>query len=242
MTARRWNRPRGFAWALLCVGVAAFTSLGMWQLDRARQKEQLLAAYAAAANEPAGDFARERDSADAQRYPHVRVRGNFVEGRGYLLDEQVHDGQLGVHAIAVFAVTGEQRRLLVDRGWIAWNHAPGTTPALPALADGEVELSGTYAPFPRGGFRLGGNALVAQKAWPKLTLHVDAAEISADLRQPVLPRLLLQDADASSGFVREWTPGTMPPARHRAYALQWFTFALAALVIFVILHWRKVEE
>jgi len=34
----------------------------------------------------------------------------------------------------------------------------------------------------------------------------------------------------------------MPPVRHRAYALQWFTFALAALVVFVAVHWRAVEK
>ena len=242
MTARRWTKPRAFAWVLLVAGVAAFSSLGVWQLVRARQKEQLLAAFAAAANEPPGDFARERDSTDAQRYPHVRVRGHFVADRGYLLDEQMHDGQPGVRAIAAFAVVGEERLLLIDRGWIAWNRAAGTSPVLPALPDGEVELTGTYAPFPGGGFRLGGNALVAQKAWPKLTLHVDAAEISADLGTPVLPRMLLLDADAASRFVREWTPNVMPPARHQAYAFQWFMFALAALVIFVVLHWRKVEK
>jgi cytochrome oxidase assembly protein ShyY1 len=28
----------------------------------------------------------------------------------------------------------------------------------------------------------------------------------------------------------------MPPARHRAYALQWFSFAIAAVVMFVVLH------
>jgi cytochrome oxidase assembly protein ShyY1 len=28
----------------------------------------------------------------------------------------------------------------------------------------------------------------------------------------------------------------MPPARHRAYALQWFTFAAAAIVMFFVLH------
>jgi cytochrome oxidase assembly protein ShyY1 len=54
--------------------------------------------------------------------------------------------------------------------------------------------------------------------------------------------MLLLDADAASGFVREWTPNVMPPARHRAYAFQWFAFALAALVIFIGKHWRKVEE
>jgi cytochrome oxidase assembly protein ShyY1 len=31
----------------------------------------------------------------------------------------------------------------------------------------------------------------------------------------------------------------MPPERHRAYAFQWFTFALAAVVIFVLLHRQR---
>ena len=94
----------------------------------------------------------------------------------------------------------------------------------------------------RVGLRVGGNALATQSAWPKLTLRIDAAEIADDLRQPLLPRMLLLDADANSSFVREWTPNVMPPLRHRAYALQWFTFALVALVVFVAVHWRKQEN
>ena len=238
---RRWHKPGVLAWALLAFGSAAFVGLGVWQLDRARQKERLFAAFAAAADEAPRSFAGERDGADPQRYPHVRVVGHFVADRGYLRDEQMHDGQLGVHAIAVLAVDGEERLLLVDRGWIAWNHAPGTTPILPPLPDGEVTLAGIYAPFPGSGLRVGGNALTAQNSWPKLTLRIDAAEIAADLGRPLLPRMLLLDADAGSGFVREWTPNVMPPLRHRAYALQWFTFALAALVVFVVVHWRKQE-
>jgi surfeit locus 1 family protein len=242
MTARRWSRPSAFAWALLLIGIAAFAWLGMWQLERARQKEQLLAAFAAGASEPAVDLAGVRDAGDAQRYPHVRVRGSFVADRGYLRDEQMHDGHLGVHAIGVFAVTGEERLLLVDRGWIAWNHAPGTRPALPPLPSGDVELTGIYAPLPGSGLRVGGNLLATQSTWPKLTLRIDAAEIADDLGKPLLPRMLLLDTQANSGFVREWTPNVMPPVRHRAYALQWFTFALAALAVFVAVHWRKVEK
>jgi cytochrome oxidase assembly protein ShyY1 len=224
------------------MGTALFVSLGFWQLDRAEQKERLLAAFAAGSNATTVSLASVRDNADTQRYSHVRVTGRFIVDRGYLLDEQIRAGQPGVHAIAVFAGTGEDRLLLVDRGWIAWNRAAGTLAALPPLPGDETELSGIYASFPGGGLRVGGNALTTQSTWPKLTLHVDPAEISGDLGKPLLPRMLLLDADAASGFVRDWTPNVMPPARHRAYAFQWFTFALAALVIFVVLHWRRVER
>jgi len=239
---RRWHTPSAFAWALLLIGTTAFVSLGTWQLDRARQKEQLLAAFADAARQPAQEFANVRDQADAQRYPHVRVRGHFLADRGYLRDEQMHEGHVGVHAIAVFAVNGEDRLLLVDRGWLPWNHAPNTLPVVPQVPEGEQELSGIYAPFPGGGLRIGNDVLNTQKTWPKLTLRIDADEIAADLAKPVLPRVLLLDADASSGFVREWTPNVMPPMRHFAYAFQWFTFALVALAVFVVVHWRKPDK
>jgi cytochrome oxidase assembly protein ShyY1 len=230
MTSRRWHRPSRFALALIVLGLAAFSALGVWQLDRAAQKERLLAAFHAAPDSTPENFDAARDLGDLQHYPHVRIVGRFLNDRGYLLDEQMHDGRVGVHAIGVFAGDGERSLLLVDRGWTAWNHAPGTTPLLPPLPIDATSLTGIY-----------GDALPAQTEWPKLTLHLDPAPIAADLGKPVLPRMLLLDPEPDSGFVREWTPNVMPPMRHRAYAFQWFTFAVVALVIFVGQHWRKVK-
>jgi surfeit locus 1 family protein len=242
MTSRRWHRPSWFALALTVFGVAAFTALGLWQLDRAGQKERLLAAFRAAPQTAPVDFGSVRDTADSQHYPHVRIAGHFLADRGYLLDEQVQDGRLGVHAIGVFAGDGQDQLLLVDRGWVAWMHAAGTLPELPLLPTGDIVLTGMYALFPGGGIRIGGNALPAQTAWPKLTLYLDQVPLAADLGKPLLPRMLLLDPAPDSGFVRAWTPNVMPPPRHRAYAVQWFAFAIVALAIFVGQHWRKVDN
>jgi len=243
MIARHWQRPSAFAWLLTLVGVAVFCTLGAWQVDRAAQKRRLFAAFADAVNAPTVELAQARSAAiDAQRYPHLRVRGHFVPGRSYWLDEKIESNRVGVHAIGVFAIDGQPDLLLVDRGWIAWNHVPGTQPVAPAPADGEIGLVGLYAPFPGGGLRLGGNALPVQAGWPKLTLFLDAAAISADLGKPLQPRLLLLDPDPTSGFVRAWKPQVMPPQRHLGYAVTWFGFVAVALAIFVILHWKKVDR
>jgi|SRR5579863_899957 len=241
MTARQWRRPSWFALALTVVGMLIFARLGTWQLDRADDAQRILAAFAAAPNAAYEDFSGVRAAPPDARYPHVRVRGHFVADRGYLRDEQVRGGKLGVEAFAAFAVDGDSALLLVDRGWIAWSHESDSQPALPPLSADAIELSGVYAPFPGSGLRVGGNALSAQNTWPKLTLAIDAQEIAADLKAPLLPRILLLDADTASGFVREWTPNLMPPQRHRAYAFQWFAFALAALAIFILLHFSKVK-
>lgn len=241
MTARRWQRPSWLAIVLALAGVALFVRLGIWQLDRGDEAQRLLTAFDAAPKAEFEDFAGVRTAPPADRFPHVRVSGRFLADRGYLRDEQVRDGKLGVEAYAVFAPDAGGELLLVDRGWIAWSHERGTQPVLPPLSQGEATLAGVYAPFPGNGIRVGGNALTRQSAWPKLTLAIDAQEIAADLNRTLLPRVLLLDADTASGFVRAWTPSVMPPERHRGYAVQWFAFAVAAIVIFVLLHYKKIR-
>lgn len=236
--SRRWHRPSAFAWMLLVLGLAAFLGLSRWQWQRAQEKERLLASYAAAETGAVQPFVLLPETLPAENYPRVAASGRYVGGRGYWLDQQVHDGKVGRRAIAVFEPDGPARCLLVDLGWIA--APPGQPPpAWPVLPLTEVSLQGIYAPPPGGGLRVGGDALPRQGTWPKLTVFLDLTAISADLGTPVAPRLLLLDADPASGFVRHWTPAVMPPEKHRGYALQWFTFALAALVIFIVLHWRK---
>jgi surfeit locus 1 family protein len=243
MTSRQWRRPSWFALALTVVGIALFVRLGVWQLDRADQAQALLDAFSQAPLAAYEDFAAVRLAPPPTRYPHVRVSGHFLADRGYLRDEQVRDGQLGVEDYAVFVTDqGPAPVLLVNRGWIAWSRQRGTQPILPSLPNGEVVLSGVYAPFPGSGIRVGGNALQTQTVSPKLTLAIDPQEIAADLKQALLPRVLLLDADASSGFMRRWTPSLMSPQRHQAYAFQWFAFVLAAVVIFVLLHFRKAKK
>ena len=239
---RRWHSPSWFAWLLLAAGLALFLNLARWQLGRAAEKEQLLASFAAAAASATVDLAGLPADLAAETYPHVRVRGRYVPERSYLLDEQTREGRVARMAIAVFEPAGGSGRLLVNRGW--FEARPGMTPApLPPLPDGETVLTGIYAPPPGGGLRVGGNALAQQTTWPKLTLFLDLDAIRADLGgAAVRPRLLLLDPDAASGLVRAWTPAVMPPAKHRGYAFQWFSFALAAIVIFVVLHWRKENK
>lgn len=243
MTTRCWQRPTAFAWGLTAFGVAAFCALGIWQVDRAAQKRELFAAFADAASAPTLDFAQASVAArDSLRYPHLKATGHYLPDRGYWLDEQFSGDRIGVHAIGVFAIDGQRDLLLVDRGWAAWDHAPGTAPAVPALPAGEIALSGLYAPFPGGGLRLGGNALPGQATWPKLTLFLDAKAIGADLGHAVQPRMLLLDPEPGSAFVRSWKPQVFPPERHIGYALTWFGFAVVAIAILVVTHWVEPKK
>ncbi len=242
MSLRRWQPTSNLAWVLVFAGCASFVRLGFWQLDRAQQKEQALAAFDGAAAAPLQEFKRLGGAISGVRYPHAVVHGHFDQRYGYVLDNQTRQGIPGIEAFAVFRIDDDERALLVNRGWQARVGATRVMPDLPPLPSGAIELHGLYVPIPGPGIRLGGNALPLQTQWPKLTIYLDVDELRADIGRDLYPRQWLLDAEPDSSFVRDWVPNSMPPERHRAYALQWFALAAAGLIIFIVLHYRKVEE
>lgn len=235
-----FRRPSWWALLLTVAGALLFVRLGVWQLHRADFKESLLRRYAAAAAAPVQDFSQLSSSADGAMFARVRVHGRYLADRLYLLDNPKHDGMGGVEAFVPLALHDESKLLLVDLGFLPGN-GNGKQPQLPPLPEGEVTLQGLYVPPPPVGFEMGGNALTQQSGWPKTTIFLDTGEVSRDLGRPLYPHLLALDADPASIYVRVHTLdfSSMPPARHRAYAFQWFTFALAAVVILLVLHRKR---
>lgn len=237
------RRPRWWAVLLTVAGVLLFVHLGQWQLHRADEKEALLRRYAAAAQQPLREFAAVADAPPADAFARVRVSGQYLADRVYLLDNPKHDQRGGVEVFVPFRVQGKERLLLVDLGFLPGN-GTDQAPQLPPLPSGVLELTGLYQPPPGVGFEMGGDALARQSHWPKTTIYVDLGEVAKDLGATVYPRVLALPAEPASIYVREHTPdfSAMPPARHRAYAFQWFTFAVVAVVMFLFLHRKRTAK
>ena len=233
----RLRRPSVFALLLTLFGVATFCGLGVWQLQRAAYKVTVLTRFHKAATAPFVGLAAAVAARQTDAYPHVRVTGRLEANRVYLLDDQMRAGRLGVMVFVPLVPTDSTQTLLVNLGFLAKMGPDATTlPDLPPLPDHAVTLEGIYAPPPLPGLKLGGNPLVRETTWPKLVTWLDPQEIADDLSASVYPHVLLTDPDPHSAYIRSWTANVMPPARHRAYALQWFTFAAAAIVMFFVLH------
>jgi cytochrome oxidase assembly protein ShyY1 len=233
----RWRRPAWWSVALVVAGVAFFTALGVWQLDRAAEKDELLRRYAAAEHSAAQPFESIADAPPSDAYPRVAVQGRFVDTRTYVLDDQTHAGQVGVRVYVPFAPDGLAHWVLVDLGFLP--HEQGHHPSLPPLPQGHVSLQGLYTPPPGVGMRMGGDPFPAQSGAMKSMVYVDIGQVSHDLHHGLYPWVLRLQSDPASVYLRDWVPAVMPPARHRAYAFQWFTFAFAAVVIFVLLHRQR---
>lgn len=229
-------------WAILLTAAAAvlFVRLGFWQLHRAAYKDDLLRRYAAAAVAPPQAFDLVALQPPPDAYPRVQVQGRYLGDRIYLLDNPKHDDRGGVEVYVPFRPRDGDRLLLADLGFLPGDGS-GRPPQLPPLPQGEQSLRGLYLPPPGHGIEMGGNALPRQAQWPKTTIYLDLGQVAADLGDKLYPRVLALDAEPSSIYVRVHALdfGDMPPARHRAYAFQWFSFAIAVVVILLALNRKR---
>ncbi|MEM6639020.1 MAG: SURF1 family protein [Pseudomonadota bacterium] len=201
--------------------------LGTWQWNKADAKRQLIERFDAA-----GEPSPWIDVSEApERYSRVSLAGRFWSDRQILMDGMTRNGVPGVNVLTPFE-TDRGDVVVVNRGWRTFE-GTRSAPLVPDAPDGPRTIVGRVRAFAAPGMRLGeGNASV-KPTWPRLAIYPGAKEIGNWLGRPVASHLVLLDADVSGGFVREWRPDGFPPERHIGYAVQWYSLALALLVLYI---------
>src|SRR5512136_577646 len=110
--------PRAWAALLTAAALAAFVSLGWWQIGRAREKQALIESFARGtltSVELKGDVTVD----ELPRFQHLRTEGHYDAAHQVLLDNMPsHDGQPGYRVLTPFRREGTDRWLMVDRGWV----------------------------------------------------------------------------------------------------------------------------
>ena len=217
---------------LLAAGLAR---LGAWQWHRALDKEAMLARVAAvlAERKPQPLDAAVRGSG----YAWAAGRGRFLPGPVLLLDNQRRGDAVGALALAAFQ-PAHGAPLLVELGWLPV--APDRRMPRATVPPGELAVSGLLMPPPSAGLALGPDHVAQDGHW--LLTRVDLPELSRSMKLPLAPRVLRLDPALPIGYVRDLDvlPNTLPPERHRGYALQWFGLSatLLALTVFLFLRSR----
>lgn len=237
MSAKRL--PWGL-WAFALCMLALFVTAGQWQWGKGIAKQAMLAEQARTlqAREPVA-------LATADTYPRrlewAAGAGRFADLPPVLLDNQLREGRVGVRVYRVFEPQDEAPALLVELGWLELP-ADRRLPALPLPEPGRYELSGLLMPPPSAGFSLG-QALQRQPGGDILALRVVPDEIAAvlDPSRPLAARVLRLDPALEIGFERDLDvlANTLPPEKHRGYAVQWFGLAAATIVVTLVLSFRR---
>ena len=216
----------------MLLGVALLVGLGAWQLDRAGRSRAQLAAYASSSTAP---VPLPPASRPLPRYARVRLTGQYLPQRQFLLDNMTHAGAAGYRVLTPF-VTGRGDTVLVDRGWLPLGPSRAALPEI-GVGGETRELAGRLDALPRPGIELG--ATPGAGPWPRVVAFPTLAQLGAALGRELYPEVVLLDAQAPDGFLRDWHPGGLPPERHVGYALQWFALALTLLVGYVFASLRE---
>ncbi len=213
------------------VAASALTArLGLWQWDRAAEKQALQAAIDSRAAEPeaaAADLAGSvGDGGAALLHRKVRLRGRWLAERTVYLDNRQLNARPGF--IVVTPLQWPGGAVLVQRGWAPRdNDDRARLPALATPAD-EVEVAGRIAPPPSRLYEFSGAA-----SGP-IRQNLDVVQYAAETGLALLPVTVLEeDANAADTLVRKWPRPAADVHKNYGYAAQWWALSVLILGLYV---------
>lgn len=232
-----WSRLPVVATLVTLTAVVIMFALGFWQLQRADEKSERLAAIQQAAETKALSLQQASTMGQQALDMTVQFNGRMDTKRYFLLDNKIQQGTVGYEVLAIVSAT--EGNVIVNLGWLA---APPLRSDLP-----QVNLNDTIEPYQGIVAIPKHNTLITETAardqqWPKVLQQADLAVIEQHYASALLPFVILLDEQQGSGYVRKWQAVVMPPEKHLAYAIQWFLLASAALVIFIVAQHKKLNR
>ena len=90
------------------------------------------------------------------------------------------------------------------------------------------------------GFRMG--EITLDGSWPNVIPFVDIDRLQSEFSERLLPMIVWLSPAQDDFYERNWQPVWLSPEKSEAYALQWFCFALIAVILFVFLNLRELNE
>jgi surfeit locus 1 family protein len=233
-------RPRSFRPGVPATLFTAFflpllLSLGAWQLDRAGQKRDLFADFAASEQAVPLDGAS-GGIGELRRYAPVRATGKYLPDRQFLLDNMVEASRAGYRVLTPLLMD-DGGMVLVDRGWIPRDFSTELAPDI-GVDDRRRTVTGRLDQLPRPGIVLESELA---PGWPKVVQFPTPDELSGALDTRLVPGLLLLDATEPDGYLRNWRPSDFGPEQHLGYAVQWFALALTLVILYLAWSFRRSD-
>ena len=221
------------------VAVAALAiALGNWQRHRADEKGAAAALASAAAREIPLDLAAAGGDVTAVLYRIVHGTGEYDAAHGVLIDNKVHGGRPGYDVVTPFKIAPGNRYVLVDRGWVAQGPTRKVLPAVQTPA-GVIEIVGR-ATIPPSRYL----ELKADTGAGVLRQNLDIERIAVSSGLALLPFVVEQTDPVTppDDLLREWPKPDFGVERHLSYTVQWYSLAALAIVLWLVLNWRRRLE
>jgi surfeit locus 1 family protein len=214
-------KPRlGFTFLCLFF-VGLFIVLGNWQLHRFHYKKNLLNSFSQALLAKPAVFQTLKQP--LAQFQHVQVSGHYVET--IFLSNKPHENLIGFEVLSSLQIPNENKRLLIDRGWV-----PRTSDVTTEHAPNNELVTGYVKWLNEHQFILGDNLLQQN---PLTLQRIDIAELKKITGFDYFDYVVRLDASSANGFVRDWKITAVEPERHMGYAIQWFVMAIVLFLAFL---------
>ena len=204
--------------------VFVFVFLGIWQIERAANKEGLLQDFNSEQESPPT-----RLTSQSPNWSRVFVDGVFDSSRQILIDNQIHNGKVGYKIFTPFRFD-DNKIVLVDRGWIGQGQSRSELPQLNIL-EKKSRIIATVTSPEQG--VLAGSELLTNE-WPRVSQSKAVEVIASAFNEPILDIVLVLDPGSSqmTEFI-QIKPFAITPVKHYGYAMQWFTMSIVLLGMFL---------
>lgn len=225
--------PRLWAIAITIISVIVFIELGKWQLSRAEEKNAQHEQLEQYAKQPAvtlpGTLVKLKDF----QYREVEVIGEYLPEYTIYLDNKIHQGRAGYHVITPLKISNSTLHLVINRGWIATGNDRSILPSV-AEVRGELKVTGVAA-SPETKTLDVSDKVVEGRIWDNFNLQ-RYQEVTGLAMQPLM---LLQKSEEKDGLIRDWSKPDSGASKNIGYAIQWFSLAATALIIFIVLNVKR---
>jgi len=218
---------------LMMFFVIVFSSLGRWQLNRADEKNVKHEQMQFYIKQPPINLPSALVKLKDFEYREVEVRGEFVNNQTIFLDNKMYQRRAGYHVITPFKIANSLLHVPVNRGWVGVGLDRSILPEVKAI-NGELTLVGTVVSPEIRSLTLS-DEFVHGEVWDKFDLQRYVAETSLEMQ----PILVLQKNDIEDGLFRDWSRPSSGADKNIGYAIQWFSLAIATLILFIVLNVKR---
>lgn len=232
------NRAFSFNWKVTVFSVLSFSgfiTLGFWQLEREVEKRELLAQNVQRLTLTPLEAANLPKEGDLEGLP-VRLVGAYYQPI-LLLDNKVLKGQVGFEAHQLFR-DNTGLFFLVNRGFAPMGRTREDPLNLPQVHAKPADIRGRiYQPQSEILLLADQDQMLAD--FPVIVQRIDVEKMAAALSEQVYPLVIRLEAGQVGALPRYWPSTVMSPEKHKGYAIQWFSMALAVLIAWLFFSFSK---
>jgi surfeit locus 1 family protein len=234
----RGGFPAGLT-IVTAIALAILVALGVWQVQRLKWKEALLAHVAALQSAPAQPIGAVLDrlagGADVG-FTRVAVTCPGLATAPYLELYALKDGQAGSRLVSACPVNASRyRTVLVDRGFVG--DTVSARPAVDPADRAPVELVGVLrVPDKRN--------LFTPHSTPQRWFSRDVPGMARALQAPQPAPVFLMAETSTNPDWKALVPAPLPseiPNRHLEYALTWFGLAGALACVYAAMLFKRLR-